>query len=718
MTPILEGYLSSVELCKSLGLWDLENGLVLKGILQHCLPPPALQKFIDLFIFLSDCELDTDWAPKDRVREIYLKLSRLKRQGYDKFDAPSALDDWGTNHPVFYGIQKISEQTWPKETKRKYIRFFTETIFKQHALHYEDHLYYQDVYCFRDYLVVAVSSQLDVQVEGSLDANLQNKEKVFREIESGRLVGQKDYYYDDYADVFWDNAPEIKFQWNPDIFEEFKPESGNYDPSEVSAERTETAADLLLTNEQQRNIFIHRPKWLRDNVRSLADYQQLSWVTIFNYWNFLLNRNHYNHFLISYFTFLTGIRKKRWVNYANHGSKNLTDENLWIVRDSKTQEPKWIEYKINRSATQFTKNKHDSRVVKLVLPNNFIFNRKELKKALNEEMLIRSFMAHRSGPRPYLNNMARAGHNLLTNKNNELDSFILAGQIPIEFQARAAYYTTNSANITALLYERMNIVQETAEKLLPLNKALHKNLKLSFGKESPSYPIGSQLGDAFWRWKKFNIPINRKYPTDEKISVLNQLELYGYWLDAHSFATRPKGKESFRLNLDGFIFHKDKDSSGFQESKLLFKPELFSQQQEEIYKARKTLFRHLEKLSYQIIDWPSDSSPYFYTYRVNKSAKKITVIELDSRLALKLTKEIFGFEPILNRPNAYRHQCASLAHKLYNEHIADALLGHHIDGYYFAAPESSASISTLEKAQKAQEKILQKPQFHLIKNLL
>jgi hypothetical protein len=73
---------------------------------------------------------------------------------------------------------------------------------------------------------------------------------------------------------------------------------------------------------------------------------------------------------------------------------------------------------------------------------------------------------------------------------------------------------------------------------------------------------------------------------------------------------------------------------------------------------------------------------------------------------------------VLDRSNAYRHQCASYIHRKLGENHADTWLGHHIDGWCYSAPESAANANILSDVLKAQNQWLEELGFHLIKNPL
>ena len=61
-----------------------------------------------------------------------------------------------------------------------------------------------------------------------------------------------------------------------------------------------TPEEQLLNNQQQRERpYFSQPKWARDNVRSLADMNQLCWSIIFAYWEYVLQANKNELFKLS-----------------------------------------------------------------------------------------------------------------------------------------------------------------------------------------------------------------------------------------------------------------------------------------------------------------------------------------------------------------------------------------------------------------------------------
>ena len=718
MNLILNSYQKSVHLCKNLGLWDIDNGLILRGILQHCMPPPSMEHLLVLITILQHCAVNSSWAPQDKVQEIHRKLKSSRKE---QFFSDESVPNWRTQFPVFYGIKRCSEQAWNTPTRAKAICYFVETIHKQLGQDHSQDLFYRDVYCLRDYLIINKSKQLRVTPKGKLDGNYEQKKHIYSEIRQGRQIGSKDKISETFV-PFWSTVPHIKFQWSPPLSDDKQPP---FDVSNANDTHPFYPSDALKNNEQQQDIQFVQPRWLRNNVRSLADPQQLSWSIIFKYWAILLKQNKKSLFVLSYLTLLTGIRKRRWRNYLTNKPSDLTEHNLRLRHD---EENSLLEYRVERGATEFDESISGHREISIRLPKELTLDDTELLDALNEETSTRAFRLKNPGPTPHLRNMALSGHNLLSHCQSEIESFILTGQIPIEFQARAAYLSINNERINEILNQRATNILRLAKQYQPQNEALHQAIQVEFAVDAiPNNQLGSQPGQEKWLRPNTNLKINRKSTTDMKVQLLNELELYTYWMDAYCCASRPKGTETVRLNTPDLIFHKDKDSSEYKESKILLKPNTYKQQEMEVKKARETLLRHCKKFSitlsikgchkHDFQDYSDQTSKLFH-YKYLKSKNAITVTEIDSQLASVLIAKIYGIKPTLGRSNTHRHQCATFAHQMYSEVIADAWLGHHIDGHYFAAPESSASINLLIQVQEAQEKILETANFSVIKNPL
>jgi hypothetical protein len=720
-------YLATIDILKKHALWNLELGLLFMPILQHCMPPPSIHKIHQLLTDLSNCEIDTDWAP-------HKVLLKLKKEVVRHTHAPDLTSEheqksWGTDYAISYGIHRIAQQTyksgqeraeWPNNLKAQVITEFVEMIYEQlgeESVIKKSPLY-MDIYQLRDVLLVRYANENKIGIFGNSKTNIEGKEERISEITYlRRSIGNPDAFSHE-STRFWDNPPETQFCIQLD---DIKPKqtTGSHkhlDPEErTSSEHSDE--EYMQNNIQQRlNLFSERPQWVRNNVRSLADANQLSWGSILQYWEFLLTKKLIHSFNISLTCFITGIPKKRWANGLANKHPSLESVHLY-ERDN------ILFYKLNGGAKDFFDYYDERNVILLPLPKGINLTNQTIKDGLREESAVRSFNRLHSGPSPNLNNIARSGHSLLRkNFKGETLAFIMSGSVPIEFKARSAYLVTNNDTICELLNNCLSglkkKVNKRAKQYPQVNQAL-KNIK-EREDACEQHNIGSQLATPNWKFSSFKFhPIKKtmveKITIETYLERTNQMVLYFYWMIQYSLATRPPGERTESYEIGDFWLHKDKDSDRYFESKVLYIPDILKKQKQEVQICIDNLHSFAQSKGFNVddIDFTSNKLCYYKATR-----KKIKPIPLLSSDAIKLTKQYWGLSPQHDRPNAYRHQCASYIHRKLDENHADTWLGHHIDGWCYSAPESAANANILSDVLKAQNQWLEELGFHLIKNPL
>lgn len=715
-------YLATIDILKKHGLWNLEIGMLFMPILQHCMPAPSIHKIHQLLTDLISSEIDTDWAP-------YVVLLRLRKEVARHTYAPdlSTEDEqksWGTDYATAFGIHRITQQVhqsgkdkiaWPITLRAQVMTAFVETIYENlgpESIITKSSLYI-DIYQLRDVLIVRHANENKIGIFGNSKTNIQDKEERISEITHLRRSIGNPNIFNDVTSSFWENPPEIQFCIQLDDFSSKKPTNRQkYFDSEEQVPPEHSDEEYMKNNIQQRlDLFSERPQWLRNNVRSLADGSQLSWGNIFQYWEFLLTKKYDNLFKMSLVCFMTGIQKKRWVNGLASNHPTLDSVHL-------SEESNILRYKLNGGAKDFFGYSDERNVILLTIPTGLKLTKHAIMYGLKEESTIRSYNRRYPGPSPTLNNITRSGHILLRKTlKGETLAFILAGRVPFEFKARSAYLATDSDTIHELLNNCLiglkKEIKKRTKQYPQLTQAIAgiKERKNSCGLHN----IGSQLATPNWHFGSFEFhPITLK-TIESYIKYTNQMVIYFYWMIQYSLATRPPGERTESYEIGDFWLHKDKDSDRYFESKVLFIPDLLKKQKQEVRACIRNMQYFAQKEGYSIDG--ADFDPHNLSfYKVTK--KIIKAKQLLSSDAIKLTKQFWALTPELDRANAYRHQCASYIHKQLGENHADIWLGHHIDGWSYSAPESSANHQMLNDVLLTQELWLEEMGFHLIKNPL
>ena len=715
-------YLATIDILKKHGLWDLELGMLFMPIIQHCMPAPSIHKIHQLLTDLTICKIDTDWAPYD----VLLKLRKeVSRHTYaPDLSTEDEQKNWGTDYAIAYGVHRISQQTyqrgkdkiaWPITVRVQVMTEFVETIYENlgsESIITKSSLY-MDIYQLRDVLIVRYANENKIGIFGNSRINIQGKEERILEITHLRRSIGNPNIFNDTTSSFWENPPETQFCIQLDDISPKNPtKRQKYSDSEEPTQTEYSDEEYMKNNIQQRlNLFSERPRWLRNNVRSLADGSQLSWGSIFKYWEFILTQERSKIFELSLVSLLTGIPKKRWIN--GQSSNLLTLDSVHLEEDNEI-----LLYKLNGGATDFFDGFEERNVMRLALPVGLNLTNSTIKAGLKEEGAVRAYSRRYSGPSPTLNNITRSGHTLLRKKfKGETLAFIMAGRMPIEFKARSAYLATDSDTIHKLFNSCFTNLKKEVVKRAKQYPRVNQALKNTKERKTSSnfHLIGSQLATQNWDFSTFKPHSIERKTIEDHIECTNQLVLYFYWMIQYSLATRPTGEKTESSHIGNFWLHKDKNSDRYFESKILLIPKLLKEQMQEIHACVSNMQSFAKKEGYKIDEFDFDPHHLCF-YKVTK--KIIKAEQLLSSDAIKLTKKFWALTLELDRANAYRHQCASYIHKQLGENHADIWLGHHIDGWSYSAPESSANHKMLNDVLQTQELWLEEMGFHLIKNPL
>jgi len=721
-------YLDTISVLKEHDLWDLEHGMLFLPLIQHCMPHSSLNQIYKLLEALEACEVDTDWAPHTKVKKLKRKVFRILNDinsaDYHK-NIGGEVQDLGTNYPIAHGIKHINNLSLKKvltdkeqvrTIKRNMVVTFVEYIYRRMAVEKElnnTELYY-DIYQIRDIIIDQHIKKQLLNFSGGYKRDLEKKkERVSSIINNHRRIGSKKLSGLS-QDSFWDNPPHLPFSISKNDFESsVKPTRSNGSEPEEASTRSPSDEELLRNNAQQRaNLNTSRVKWALSNVRSLADANQLSFSSIFGYWEYLLEKNEKSIFILSVITFLTGIQKKRWLNCIKTG--DLTAESLLIHEDSNA-----IEFKLINGATQFDSSEvQSSDLVLLKLPIALKLTHKIIAKGVQDESRVRAFNHLNSGPSLILNNVARSGHNLLRKlPEGETLAFFLTGRIPIEFRNRSAYLSTDNQSLNELLNSCVELLKAEVSRRAKAFPKVHKELNVIKPRSSsvPQRVIGSQLTGTRWNFASFEIQKYTGNDLQRCIEITNQIMLYYYWMLQFALSARPRGNETQSTRIGNFWLHKDKDSEDYVESKVLLTPDLLIKQANEVAACVQSMISRVGIQGY-VFDqdlFDLDAPVYYEIIR-----KKIRSTKLTSKTAIQLSKQYWNLNPILDRPNTHRHQAASFMYQQLSEKHTDILQGHKIDGWDFSALDSTSSIKIMNDVLEVQELWLKEVGFHLIKSPL
>lgn len=733
-----ERYKETISVLKEHNLWDLEFGILFLPVIQHCMPPASLYEINDLLDNLVSCEIDTDWAPLQKTKRLKRKISQIikiieeaeEAEAFEKNkevkEEKEVITDFGTIYPITLGIQRISNLKLNKSVrsverikmiKRKMIIMFVEYVYSKTGAEEDlvSRQLYNDIYQIRDVIIDGYIREQRLNFSGGYKRDLEKKrERVSSIINNHRRIGSKKLSGLS-QDNFWDNPPHVPFSICRNDFESgVKPTrlTGS-EPEEGASTRSPSDEELLRNNVQQRaNLNTSRVKWARSNVRSLADANQLSFSSIFRYWEYLLEKNEKSIFILSVITFLTGIPKKRWLSSIKTG--DLTAESLLIHKDSNA-----IEFKLISGATQFDSSEVQStNLVLLKLPIHLNLTHKIIVQGVKDESRVRAFNKLNSGPSLILNNVARSGHNLLRKlPKGETLAFFLTGRTPIEFRNRSAYLSTDNQSLNELLNSCVELLKAEVSRRAKAFPKVYKELNaIKPGSSSvPQHTIGSQLTATRWNFSRFDIQKYTGNDLQRCIEITNQLILYYYWMLQFALSARPRGNETESTRIGDFWLHKDKDSEDYLESKVLLTLDLLIKQANEVEACVQSMISRVEIQGY-IFDQDSFDIDAPVYYEVTR--KKVRTKKLTSKTAIQLSKQYWNLIPTLDRPNAHRHQAASFIYQKLGEKHTDVWQGHHVDGWDFSALDSTSSIQIMSDVLEIQELWLKEVGFHLIKSPL
>ena len=699
-------YMQTLELLKANGFWDFELGIELKPLIQYCLPPPTLENIYSVVRWLEAMNFNQDWANLELLKT----LSRKLRHHPDR-KANEYIKEYGSTHPLASAIRKVHNLEWDSESKSLAVARLLSTVFIHTgpAELLDESQYYQDVYQLRDTILAELAAERGLPLQGDAVKNLNTKYRhVIPILNRERWLGcpASDLNVDQ---GFWKKAPNLNFTQTANTSS--KPRAANSpdnDHQDQNPDQIELSDSTLSNLEQFYELQNFVPHWVRSNVRSHANSYQLSWASIIRYWNSLLDKKRLPQLYISILALIIGLPKRRWSKASIGTAPELEDQE--IIFDPGNQ---CLFYRVLNGATNFqSKNTvHTSEIVGLALPQSLAKCLEEylsiFEEGVKEERAVRDYNSTHPGPSTGINQMARSGHCLLRSRlMSEVAAFTLAGNLPIEFRARACYVTTTNDTINEHFRRVVALLKTEINQRLASTHPLqqHINTLLEDDYRKPvNFHIGSQLGH---KPPLFSDIRPSRFSRDQALEKTNLLELHFYWMLQYAYANRPAGPGTEAFLLGRFRLHRDKDSANFFESKLLVEHPLVERQLQELLKCRQVLYQ----LQGQALTDETEQPIALY-HQLSRSNGRLASSPLQSQQATDLAKKYWSLEFKHDRSNASRHQCATFAHALMSENHADLWLGHHIDGWDAMAPSSTAQPEIFNDLHPLQDQWLEKIGF-------
>lgn len=741
LTNLYQRYEATVSLLKEHGWWTLRSGQYFHTLIIHTLPPPSLKHLSQLLTALAQCQFNSDWAPLQKTLYWRDKIDGKLAEACED-ELLERLGHIGEQFPVFYGIRGFNRLGWPTQKQSALTEEFVQTIFNAtrsaERLHLKE--YYHDVYQIRDVLI-------DRHAESKFPVGSDTRTNLADKIRRAETVIHGARYPGSHPNVgigkrgpFSEDPPFVPFlatapptQPNDQLPVE-RPKNkekhgGNHellDPPDTHWSPDPNKG--LATHQQFEACRKVRATYLRGNVRSLADPNQLTLTALVAYWRQLVETMYQPLLAVGLMALLTGIRGERWLNLITGERCDLTESNLVLIPESSL-----LIYRVINGASNFSEdNISPSEVMQLALSKSLA---DDLRTAVQTDICkkkysIRTFTKSFPGPSPTLNRIANSGETLLRRQHfSESEMGLLAGNVPIQFRARNCYVSRDRESIGATFEVMRVALWDTLKKHhlkpnAPLFSVLTAYLGEPISPSAASSPLGSQLGDL----KTCSPPTRIKPPTimmrpdhrrqvDEMMQAANLLELHLYWMQQYAFAQRPVGAASSSITHDGYRLHADKDSAHYSESKLIKVPERITQQIQQNQSCRSVLIEQLRRFGHRVVNKAESPHKAWYFERSGHLDRRI-VSSMVNAQALDLAKRFWGHTPAIDRPNLSRHHCATVAHSQSGEVLADIWLGHHIDGWDPYAPESTLASNALDSLQQLQAAYLSRLGFEIMRNPL
>lgn len=732
MSRLKKQYKKNIKLFTKLGLWDFEWFLIIKPILQHCMPPPSIDAWRSLLERLIELRLSTNWCLMHDI----LKLNRALQQ------LPNGRPyrgDIGIEYPIFYAIthQKLYPN-WPIQSQRDVIIELIEIVYKSTAPDesLKDHKhYYRHVYRLRDVLIFEQAKKQGLKIGVKTQKNLNEKREYVSDILEGIGWAGSDLFHSD-VETFWEKPPIVKLK-TQSLLSRSCPDKSDLtaDPIEtldlpVDRSNEISKSGLLNSAEQKKELTFQLPNFIRNNVRSLADPNQLPWTSVLTYWKQLLSDGKEEVFILSLFALLTGIRTERWKNLIAGTSEEITSNN--IVYDP---EQNCLYYEVINFAAVFELRDGELSPTKLCLKlptalckllDKLILQ--SVAEGLKESYPIRKFSKNHPGPSPTLNRVANSGLTLFRlHYMEDSEAFIISGTIPVEFRVRSCYA---SIDLVRLNQKFSNTVFHLFPYLnnngyLQRNAIIEEKLKSLCSEPAKTVSprmVGSQIGHTYRGMSFATSKLRKSMSLDisvrqkQIIQTLNNLETHLYWMLQYANGNRPSGPQTSSIAKDELRIHSDKGSKYYSESKFIFESAMVKKQLSEVHSARQEGYLQLERMGVTVNRTDLTTSRALQ-HKIHQQTAVCSCVPMQNTTAMTFAQENYGLSFPINRPNASRHHVSTFLHTHQCAQYADQCLGHHIEGWDLTAPESTAeSMRVMTELKSCLDSLLQTLGFTVIRS--
>lgn len=716
MSFLSKQYQDNIKLFSQNGLWNFELSLIIKPILQRCMPPPSIEAWKSLLERLVELRLETNWC-------LSHDISKLKRALQTLSDDRPYKGDIGTEHPIFFAITRQSlYPNWPIQSQRDVIIELIEIVYKSTAPDesLKDHKhYYRHVYRLRDVLIFEQAQKQSLKIGDKTQKNLNKKREYVSDILEGiGWAGSDIFSIDD--SPFWKQPPQIRLKTKSLPSGASNSNNGtavdSIEKFDHPADRTNeiSKSGLLNSDEQKKELKFQLPNFIRNNVRSLADPNQLSWSSVLAYWKQLLSDGKEEVFILSLFALLTGIRIERWKNLIAGTSEEITSTNIVYA-----PEQNCLYYEVNNFAAVFELRNGELPPTQLCLklPTALCklldkLIQQSVAEGIRESYPIRKFSKNHPGPSPTINRVANSGLTLFRSLYmGESEAFIISGAIPVEFRVRSCYASIDLENLNQKFYNAVfNLFPYLKSKgYLKRNVIVEEKLTSLRSEPISDIPhrmIGSQIGHTFSdiSFATFppSVPLSLDISVRQKqiIQTLNNLETHLYWMLQYANGNRPSGPQTSSAAKGELRIHSDKDSKFYSESKFIFESTMIKEQLSEVYSARQEGYLQLERLGFTVNKSDITTSRALL-HRIHQQTAVCSCVLMPNTTAMTLAQENFGVSFPFNRPNASRHHVSTFLHSQQCAEYADQSLGHHIEGWDLTAPESSGQANLVMTALKS-----------------
>jgi hypothetical protein len=689
-------YLSTLKLLNDAKLINETNCEELTLFVGVTLPPANLHYIRQLSSALEKLG-EFGWANQS----ILSSLKNSASLGEGPSDDWEGVEDLGKSHPVFYAVRQIAnlrDQGWAVHQIRSCLHQFVDLVYRRTAApHWCSNKsdYYNDIYSARDMIIIQSSKRYSPQLKVYKQTykNYDSKCERYNEVLTRRAIGMRTCAID--FDRLWANPPAFRLEGEAASEERAAPETDLF--------KVENPLNLLDKADQRVATNAAKREFAKENVRSLADRNQLSLTTLIGFQSELVSRGDWALLIASLIAATTGLNQER-LSSTCLKAPGATESRLVIDAENHK-----LSYHVRNGKLKDGGAKYFLETVELRLPEKMseliVDNIDQFPRLHNTNYPARAFARKNPGPSPTINRIARSAYTLLIREHlEELPAAALSGSIPVHRRASAAYVSLSNSEIETQFH---HILRKLLIRLSFELKHRHvdcKNLSIilsqldrlsrsatcnASGDNTIGSMIGSQPSFNFVKaFKDQTVDVFNGGDLSALIQQHNTLELR-FFFDAQLLsAARAVGDQTEVFIKEGYLFSREKASRHYEEVKVLPIPTSLVESYGTLLSQRHTLLRRLI-MSLRVKPQVDLERAYAIYWQI-KRGETLLITKMSSALAHQLAIERIGYRPPLDRNNAARHQCATFTFENHAQSQVDVMLGHHVDGH---APNSRYSSS-------------------------